>query len=289
MPLRKILSERKSIREFKEKAVPLNVLREILSDVQYRDSLIKETDLEAMLLEDGALAHSILNGITGYNGHMVKAPHYVLFLSNDIENHPIQTGYYAESLMMKLAMAGIDSCWLNVPPDGSLIKSAMGIDDEREASALIAVGYKKWDKKVINPVATGGNYSQADLKVVDDNTSSRLQPEEIVYLEEWGKTMSWEDLKNYGLEDVFHYVRFAPSTLNRQPWRYILRNRKIFLAIRRDETNNEHEMLEAGIAMFYLERIMSEHNMHGFWTLVPPTGKDKGIPEDYFVPGYFSI
>ncbi|QSX08813.1 nitroreductase family protein [Alkalibacter rhizosphaerae] len=291
MTLRKILTERKSIREFKEKNVPLDTLQAILTDVQYRDALVKDTDLEAMLLEDGDWACKILEGIAGYNGHMVKAPHYVLFLSKEIANHQIQTGYYAESLMLKLAMADIDSCWLNVPEDGSDVKEALGISDEREAAALIAVGYKKWDKKVINPLETGQNYSKATLKVVDDNTSYRLKPEELVYLDEWGKNPTWDELRSYGLEDVFHYVRFAPSTLNRQPWRFILRNKKIYVAIRKDEElkiNAEHEMLEAGIIMFYLEKIMSEYGLQGSWTLVPRSGKDQGIPADYFVPGYFS-
>lgn len=289
MALRKLLSQRKSVREFKEKNVPLDVLQKILADSQYRDVLVKNTDLEAMLIEDGRNARTILDGIIGYNGHMVHAPHYVLFFSNDIEDHQIQTGYYAESLMMKLALAEIDSCWINVPQDGSLVKHALNINDPREVSAIIAVGYKKWDMKVINPIATGGNYSQAELKVVPDNTSSRLKPEEIVFIDQWGNHPTWEELKSYGLEDVFHYVRFAPSTLNRQPWRFILRNKRIYLAIRRDEHNHEHDMLEAGIAMFYLERIMSEYSLHGQWTLLPPSGKDQGIPEDYFVPGFFSM
>lgn len=289
MPLRKILTERKSVREFKEKTVPLETLEQILSDAEYKENLVKNVDLEAVLLEDGDVAYSALDGIAGYNGYMIKAPHYVLFLSNEIENHQIQAGYYAESLMMKMAMEEIDSCWLNIPENGSLVKTVLGIDDDREAAALIAIGYKKWDKKVIHSVDTGGNYSQADMEIVDDNTSSRLKEVEIVYLDEWGKNPTWDELKEMGLEDVFHYVRFAPSTLNRQPWRFLLRDKRIFLAIRMEpDLGHEYDMLEAGIAMFYLERIMSEYSLNGKWTMLPRTDEDRGIPQDYFVPGYFS-
>lgn len=289
MPLRKILNKRKSIREFKEKAVHLETLQRILSDVQYRDNLVENTDLEPILLEDGDWAYSILDGITGYNGHMIKAPHYVLFLSNEIENHQIQTGYFAESLMFDMAQDDIDSCWINVPEDGTEVKKALGITDEREAAALIAIGYKKWEKKVVNPVDTGGNYSRADMEIVDDNTSYRMKAEDLVYLEDWGKHPTLEELQSYGLDDVFYYVRFAPSTLNRQPWRFLLKNKKIYLAILMDQNlNHEFDMLEAGIAMFYLERIMSENSLGGKWTLMSGNGEEQGIPKEYFVPGYFS-
>ncbi|MBF7097184.1 nitroreductase family protein [Alkalibacter mobilis] len=290
MTLRKILSERKSVREFKEKKVPIDELRKILLNKDHRDDIVQNTELEVYLLEDGDWAYDVLNGMAGYNGHMVKAPHYALFMSNNIENHQIQTGYYAESLMVLLAEEEIDSCWLNIPQDGELVKTALGIEDPREAAALIAIGYKKWDKRVINPIDTGANYSKADLKQVDDNVTSRLKAEEIVFVEDWGKNPSWDDLKNMGLENVFYYVRMAPSTLNRQPWRFLLRNKKIYLTIRMDENlNHEYDLLEAGIMMFYMEQIMSAYSLQGKWTLLEESGKDFGIPEDYFVAGHFSM
>jgi len=288
MDIRKVMLERKSVRDFKDKTVPLEILKEIVDSCKLKEELVCSTNIKPLILDDGERTSKLLNGIAGYNGLMIEAPQYILFLSNDVENHQIQTGYYVEKIMLALESKSIDTCWLNIPEDGSLVKQVLGIQDSREAAALIAVGYKKRDKKVINPLHTGDNYSQADLKVVDDNTSTRLAPEEIVYLNKWGHHPTSEELKSLGLDNVFFYIRLAPSTLNRQPWRFLIKDKKIYLAIKTEEgINHEHDMLDAGIAMLYTDLIMNDYNYHGKWTIANESSKNYGIPEDYYVAGYF--
>ncbi len=289
MDIRKVMLERKSVRDFKDKKVPVETLQGSIDSCKPKYELVCSTNMKAVILEDGKKISKLLNGIAGYNGLMIEAPQYILFLSNEVKNHQIQTGYYAENIMLDLESKSIDTCWLNIPEDGALVKQALGIEDSREASALIAVGYKKRDKKVINPLHTGDNYSQANLKVVDDNTSARLKPEEIVYLDKWGYNPTADELKNLGLDSVFFYVRLAPSTLNRQPWRYFIKDKKIYLTIKTQESiNHEHDMLDAGIAMLYTDLIMNNYSYNGKWTIANESAKNYGIPEDYYVAGYFS-
>jgi len=83
----------------------------------------------------------------------------------------------------------------------------------------------------------------------------------------------------------------APSSFNRQPWRFLLKGNRAYLAIKRDErVNDELDLLDAGIIMLYVELLFAETNISGTWKLSisekPVEVED--IPEEYKYIGYFS-
>ena len=79
------------------------------------------------------------------------------------------------------------------------------------------------------------------------------------------------------------YARRAPSTLNRQPWRFLIDGSKIILTVRDDEETNEYEeQIDAGIAMLYFEGVIEQSLCQIQWKL-GPVEKDYGIPEEYKV------
>ena len=60
--------------------------------------------------------------------------------------------------------------------------------------------------------------------------SSRLGVEEIVRDKE-GKGLTMDELAQRGLDDLFYYVRFAPSAYNNQPWRFVVEDGRVILLI----------------------------------------------------------
>lgn len=103
-------------------------------------------------------------------------------------------------------------------------KRKLGINSDKEVTGIIAIGYGEnvSNAKVLNATKTGQNYSKSDMQVVTDKGSTRLGVEDVVYMNEWGNVASIEILEERALLDAFHYARLAPSTLNRQPWRFIV-------------------------------------------------------------------
>jgi len=288
MDIRKTILERKSTREFKNKYVSTDILDSAFELSKNKRNFACSANTQAMIIEDGEHVAERLDGMLGYGGYMIKAPQYIAIFSDPVENHLMNTGYYGEMLVLALCSLGIDSTWISLPEDTDLIKRKLNIDNQKVLSGMLAIGYGKSDRKVEDAIDTGENYSKTTMHVVENNTSTRVRPEELVYHEKWGNKITYDQLTNLGLQDIFYYARMAPSTLNRQPWKFLLKDRRIYLAIKKDERNKEQaDMLDAGIMMLYMDLLLKAYNISGKWIIAPVSAQNYGIPDDYFVAGYF--
>ena len=60
----------------------------------------------------------------------------------------------------------------------------------------------------------------------------------------------------------------APSTLNRQPWRFIIDGGKVVLVVKNDDfTNNYERGIDAGIAMLYFGLIVDTTMFDSKWSV----------------------
>ena len=89
--------------------------------------------------------------------------------------------------------------------------------------------------------------------------------------------------------DAFSFARMAPSTLNRQPWRFIIDGGMVILAVRKDEVASEYEgKIDVGIVMLYFGLIIDTTMFDLKWTLENGNG-NYDIPTDYEIIGYCNI
>lgn len=146
----------------------------------------------------------------------------------------------------------------------------------------MALGYgKKRFKKVTGNVTLGKGYANADFQVKDSVTSPRMPLEEIVFLDTWGNKATVDELVNRAVYEPLNYARMAPSTLNRQPWRFIIDGGLLILTVRDDEdTNLYEEQIDAGIVMLYCKKVMRETLCEISWNLEPVENK-YNIPDNY--------
>lgn len=278
----------KSVREYKTTPIDKKVLEEIKNYAKASRKLISGIAVTVEIM-DNSQVFSKLDGVAGYKGHMINAPCYMIIFS-EVKDHYIEnSGCIGEDIILKANELGVDTCWITFE-NSNEIKSKLGVSTDKEVTAIIALGYNaSTEKKVINPTKTGQNYSKSDLDVVSSNTSYRLGVEEVVYIKEWEKNATLEQLEERAVLDAFHYARMAPSTLNRQPWRFILDDGVVVLAVRKDEhTNTYEEKIDAGIVMLYFEAIVDTTLFDLNWKF-DKLEKDYKIPEDYEVVAYCNI
>ena len=216
---------------------------------------------------------------------MLDAPHYLIFLSEEKEHYIENTGYAVEDIRLKAYEMGVGSCWITIN-DGELIKEKMNIKSDKKLTALISFGFDDNKNKVLYENKTEYNPSKAVVNIVEDNVSERLGISDVVYMKKWGENADPDELARLGLLEAFFYARLAPSTKNRQPWRFIYDDGTVVLALRKDENINEYEeKIDTGIVMLYYELIVDSTLFNMDWKF-GRTEKDYEIPSDYSIVAY---
>lgn len=294
----KLAEKRHSVREYKHKKLSE-------SDRQYLDHLLIEkpslahsSSLEFHFVEDGYDMVPLLEGVAGYFGIMIEAPHYYAVLCEKESVCCKLVGYVGEWLILNALKENIGSCWLEVI-NSNEVKSILNIESPKEVAALIAIGYAKKERQMSSIYASTGSGSLSSLTDLGypniepynqkGPASYRKPITDLVYLNEWGNTPDIEELERMGIHEALFYMRLAPSYGNRQPWLFMIKNNKIDLII--EETDliaKTVQCIDAGIAMFYFEVGLHDIGIKGGWSLSDFVA-DYEIPEGHRIVGRYEF
>lgn len=268
MQMMNFLKKRRSTREFKKKQLvekDLEKIKDIITEINFE---AQQYLIKMKLYEYGENIYQNLKGIAGYSGVMIESPHYIA-----LENEPskpismIYSGYFMEKLITELNNLGIGTCWISLSNVNSELKKKIFGEGSERLNYLLAIGYPKPK----SPFA-------------EEHFSERIGVEEMVYIDNFEKNVSIDELENRGLGDLFFYVRFAPSTLNKQPWRFILHDGYIELLLI-DDGNISY--IDAGIIMYYFEELAKIQGMNSQWELVLEQIEHKNVK--YIIVGKYKI
>lgn len=288
MNYKELISSGRSVRSFEEDAIGVNKLEAIRAYIRANKRLVTNIDVEARFFE-GEDPYKRLYGVAGYEGIMIKAPDYLIILSEKKPQYIENAGYIGERSILKARDLGIDSCWVTFK-DSDAVKEALSIESEKEVVAIIALGFATDESKslILNAAKTGDNYSKTNLDIVD-KASFRKGIEEIVFMDKWGNAADAETLETRALLEAFSYARMAPSSLNKQPWRFIVDGGKVVLAIKNKNYKDSYEnKIDAGIVMLYFGLILDITMFDSKWGF-EDLNKEYGVPEDFVVVGYCNI
>lgn len=287
MEYKDLISRIKSVRDYKKDAVGPEVIQKIEDYFPGSKRLIQDIKTEAVL-KNREEVYDKLKNIAGYNEIMIDAPHYLIFLSEEKDRYIENTGYAVQDIMLRAFELGVGSCWITIH-DADLIKEKLNIKSEKKLTALIALGFDGSKNKVVYENAGEYNPTKAQVSIVEDNVSERLRISDVVYMNKWGENADPDEIANLGLLEAFFYARLAPSTKNRQPWRFIYDNGTVVLAVRKDPSiNNYEEKIDTGIVMLYFKLIVDSTLFNIEWKF-GKTDKEYEIPSDYSNVAYCTV
>ncbi|MDO5301909.1 MAG: nitroreductase family protein [Tissierellia bacterium] len=248
----KFLQKRKSVRIYKEQALgqdALAFIRDKVGDIEGEENT---DELNFHLFENGNLIAKGLDGLAGYAGVMIEAPHYIAVeLRNNDELSTIRKGYYLERLNTELVEKGLDTCYITVSK----------VDDNKRKEL-----FGEFGNYVDNILAVG--HGAEDKVFSETSASPKMAVKEFVFNEYRDTPASMDLLEQRGLFEVFSSVRFAPSFKNDQPWRFILRDDhvELYMVPGNDLESNRTDI---GVMMCYFELLMHLEGFRGKWTLEP--------------------
>lgn len=274
----------KSIRDYKKEEVSLQKLDQLKDYFDKGKRLVEDINIE-VLLKNKSEVYEALKNNAGYNDLMIEAPHYMVFLSEEKDHYIENTGYAAEDIMLKAWELGIGSCWITFK-DGEDLKKKLNIESDKKVTALISLGFDDNKNKVIYETVYEHNPSKTEVKIIEDNVSDRLGIRDVVFMKKWGENADPDELTNMGLLEAFVSARRAPSAKNRQPWRFIVDDGTIVLALRSDSYADDYEeKIDTGVIMLYFEAIIDSTLFDMKWNL-GKTEKNYEVPADYEIVGY---
>lgn len=258
MLMSQFLQSRKTVRSYKTKAIRTEGMIEIRRILDEENEKMRAYGAELLFLEDGEDVVRLLEGKGGYSGVMIESPSYIaLNIKEEKEEAYIYGAYYLEDLTTKLYDLNLGSCWVSLGGVPADLKRNIHVEPG-SVEYLLAIGY---------PVA--------QLGIGEIPFSSRLGVEEIVRDKE-GKGLTMEELAQRGLDDLFYYVRFAPSAYNNQPWRFVVEDGKVTLLIQ--DYKDKVTLVDAGIMIYYFEKMLAGTGIVSKFTVhVEDKGADKII------------
>lgn len=250
------LKSRTSTRDYKEKQLDDDTQRKIYEIVDAEAEKLGKEDLSFLVNTDGDSVYNALEGVAGYRGIMIKAPAYIAL--NSLNNNPsslVKGAYGMEEIITKLNDLGLGSCWITVADVETTVKQSAFNFTDGDVNLLLAFGYP------------------LDEEVHQQRFDNRLATEDLVFLGDFDTQTTDEDLEQRGLNDIFDYAKFAPSTHNEQPWRFVIVDDKINLYI--EDFKGDVNLIDAGIIMYYIDELGKSLAMTSGWDVNPEISSDK--------------
>lgn len=261
MVMTNFLQKRRTVREFaptKLSKMEMEWLRDTLDKIEAES---KDNDVSFALYEDGESVAKNLDGKAGYGGVMIKAPYYIALRAKGHEKEElIRTGYYLEKVNTALIEKNFGTCWITTIQVNQDLKRAVFGEDGEFVDYIICFG-----KPEVQDVFS------------EDRVSPRFSVRELVFKNHLDSPADLTELENYGLFDLFSSIRFAPSHINAQPWRFLLKDDGT-VTLYMDKSKGVKSYVDIGVVMYYFEAMLESTGTHKTWTLIEGADVDNLEP-----------
>mgnify|MGYP000609680625 CR=1 FL=1 len=253
-----MIQNRKSVRAFRGKEVPNEVLAQLRTYYEKTcPRLVPEIATELIVLDKDA--QPALESSAGYQQFLIGAPHYLLLMSARHIHAGVNAGYMMEDLVLKLTELDIDTCWLTFT-DSDKIKKALSLTTPLEVAAIVAFGYgEKTAKKLRMNIQS---MSQIDVQAEQQYYAPKKSVHELVHMESWSNKSGLDEMMDFYddmLWQAFYAASLSPSYLNRQPYGFLVRGHSIYLVQQEDAyTDNLDAALDLGIVLLHFSAVASQ-------------------------------
>ena len=169
-------------------------------------------------------------------------------------------GYELEKFILKAWEMGIGSVFLAGTMDRNAFEKAMVLGENEVLPAVTPLGYPAKKPSVRE------NMMRKGLKA-----DERFPFEELFFEEDFSKELS----KDSSYAEALQMVRLAPSATNKQPWRIVVRDKKLYFYEKKHKGYAKEgfvdiQKVDMGIAMAHFELAAEELGIKGEWKIENP-------------------
>jgi len=193
----------------------------------------------------------IFKGLIGQYGRVNDAPCYAAFIG-DMSSPRVQeaAGYTGEGIILEAAALGLNTCWVGGFFRPEMVMHHIPLQENEKILSVTPIGYAI-EKK---------GFSEKSLSVFARSHRRRTLGD----LTDGSIPEPW-------MEKAIEAARLAPSAVNRQPWRFhIKENTVIVLTDNRRSSSPISKRLDCGIAMLHFELGARAAGVYGHWEFLDP-------------------
>ncbi len=257
MSIMDLIRERHSTRRYEMKGISRTCLQDILQAAEESAELVPGIEVEFHLLDNEEGIGRQLMGVAGKYGQIIRAPHFVVALSEEKPGYMENVGFRMEAMILEATKHGLGTCWTGGMWKESNLSEFMKIASGMRVIVLTPLGRKD--------TSLSGSIFNKALSVSAPNRARRHPFDKIVYQAKWENPAGGAMVRGL-LRDSLEAARLAPSWGNFQPSRFIV-TRDITIVtsmevrsglIKNQKEGKPYFRLDAGIAMQHFQAVWNE-------------------------------
>jgi len=214
--------------------------------------------------------------ILGAYGRFITPPYYLVPYIIGSDNALVDLGYHAEQIAVRLWSRGIGTCFIGCLSRQEKVRQLFQLPANAQIAAFLVFGYP------------GGGFGTETITKVTKSIigiRGRKPIEEIFYLDTFDHPAKPEGL----WEKIIVAASMAPSAINAQPWRFLLRNKELFLFTVRNNRkyllpeNQDYCFHDSGLCMANMDMTLSSLDLQSEWQFLNGALEKKfSHPEDFY-------
>ncbi len=251
MDLQAAVRQRHSTRRFAEETAAEATLDDLMDYAATVDH-IHSPDTRVTVVNGRERVAEILARYAGIYGLVEGAPHMLIgLLPEETEVARLDLGYVLEQVVLEATRLGLATCWITGTYNPDEAARIVELEPGEIVAAGIAMGTPRENRiarlhdKAVRRLAGG---------------HQRKPLEKIVFDGQWGRSWSPEG-KDPDLVEILTWAQLAPSAANRQPWRFVVGEDEIALALVRSAP------IDGGITMSHVMLAAQALERLGRWNV----------------------
>lgn len=179
-----------------------------------------------------------------------------LYVAGKVEKKPcadVAFGYAFEKLVLYAWSLGIGTVWIGGTMKREVFENAVGLKPGEMMPCVSPLGYPA-DKKSL----------KESMMRKGVGADSRIAAEKLFFQERWGNPLTPDD----DMSDILEMVRWAPSAVNKQPWRILFSDGVYHFYEKKDkgyvsDSTGDLQKIDVGIALCHFMMGLEEQGKHG--------------------------
>lgn len=175
---------------------------------------------------------------------------YVAAKMKDTPDMSVAYGYSFEKMVLFALSLGIGTVWIGGTMDRASFEKAINLSDDEVMPCISPLGY------IAKKMSLRETMMRKGVKA-----NERLPLEEIAYKNSFENPLTKKDLDKLTLP--LEMVRFAPSAVNKQPWRMVVTDDAVHFYLKRSKgfkatSKLDMQKIDIGIALCHFELTANE-------------------------------